>query len=71
MNKPEVIVKRMVSNLKARRKDAKVSQQKMGKILGVHQSAVSRIEKGEQQLSVVQVVRLCQLYGVTFEEFCS
>lgn len=41
-------------NLLRLRKAFKISQQSMGKLLRVHQSAVSRIEKGEQTLSPAQ-----------------
>lgn len=65
---PEVAAERFVKTLRALRKEQKISQDKMGKILRVHQSAVSRIERGEQGLELWQVVRVCQLFGRSFEE---
>lgn len=46
------------------RKTAGISQVDMGKVLDVHQSAVCRIEKGDQSLSPEQLFKLSKLFSV-------
>jgi transcriptional regulator with XRE-family HTH domain len=44
-----------------------VSQQKVGRIAGIHQSAVSRVEKGEQDLSPDQLFALAVYFAVSVD----
>lgn len=55
-------------NLKHLRKNFKISQHTMGLLLRVHQSAVSRIEKGEQTLSPAQFFVLETLFKLPYSE---
>lgn len=55
-------------NLKTIRKDYKVSQATMGSLLKVHQSAISRMEKGEQTISPIQIWVVETVFGVSYDE---
>lgn len=37
--------------------------------LGVQQSVVSKYEDGERRLDILEIRRLCDLFGMTLEEF--
>jgi len=71
MTRSELAAKKFIQNLRALRKAQKISQAKMGEILKVHQSAVSRIESGEQGLALWQVIRVCEYFDLTLEEMAS
>lgn len=46
------------------RKSSGTSQIDLAKILGIHQSAISRIENGEQEISVSQLLIVSRYFGV-------
>lgn len=48
----------IMRNIKKERKKRKISQEKMGEIIGVNQSQYAKYEKGIQSMTVAQ---LCQL----------
>lgn len=56
-------------NLRKLRVARKHSQQFLGEVLGVHQSAISRIEKAEQEISNRQLVIVSNVYGVKIDDF--
>lgn len=47
------------------RKDAQLTQQQVAAKLGVPQSYVSKYEKGERKLDVIEFVALCDVLGVS------
>lgn len=59
------------SNLFHLRRHFKISQQRMALILGLHQSAVSRIEKGEQTATPEHLVTLEMRFGVPMQALLS
>lgn len=58
----------IAKNLRALRLARKHSQTFLAEVIGVHQSAVSRIEKAEQELSNRQLVLVSNLYGPSVDE---
>lgn len=50
------------------RKCAKVSQVELGTILSLHQSAISRIESGQQNLSPYELWLISQHFGVSIDD---
>lgn len=55
--------------LKVLRKEAGMTQVELGEILGQSQSFVTKFERGERRLDIVQLRTLCQKLGVTLPEF--
>lgn len=51
------------------RKVAGVNQVELGKILDLHQSAVSRIEMGDQLLTPRQMILLATFFDISFDDF--
>jgi transcriptional regulator with XRE-family HTH domain len=58
---------RVGANLRRLRTARKLSQAFVGELLGLHQSAVSRVEKAEQELSNQQLVILSDLFGYSVD----
>jgi transcriptional regulator with XRE-family HTH domain len=65
------------ANIRALRKAAEISQTELGQKLGIHQTAICRVERGTQQLSAIEMLKICdivscrmfQLYlGLTVED---
>jgi len=57
------------AKLRKFRSDRQVTQEKMATILGVKQSAVSRIESGVQRLNLSHLEKLCNYYEVSIDFF--
>jgi transcriptional regulator with XRE-family HTH domain len=55
--------------LKAAREEAKVTQVELAKRLKESQSEVSKFERGERRLDVVQLRKWCRALGVELTEF--
>jgi transcriptional regulator with XRE-family HTH domain len=56
--------------LKSLRTDkAQLTQAELSKALGRPQSYVSKYENGERRLDYVEVLEICQVLGVTMDEF--
>lgn len=58
-----------LEHLRATRKAAGLSQEKVAERLGVKQAFISRCELGERRLDIIEVRRFCQAIGIGFEEF--
>jgi transcriptional regulator with XRE-family HTH domain len=61
----------MHETLKRMRKTCKISQVRIGTILGLNQAGVSRIENGTQQVSIEWLMSLSKLYQVDLESMIS
>lgn len=61
--------RQMLRRLRAARRTAGLSQQKVGKVLGMSQSQVSKIERGERRIDPVELKRLARLYGQDISHF--
>jgi transcriptional regulator with XRE-family HTH domain len=55
--------------LKDAREKAGITQVDLAKRLGQTQSFVSKIERGDRRLDIVQLRTLCQVYGITLADF--
>ncbi len=55
--------------LKAAREEAKVSQVELARRLKETQSEISKFERGERRLDVVQLRRWCMALGVSLVDF--
>jgi transcriptional regulator with XRE-family HTH domain len=60
------IVLRLLREL---REAAGITQVELAKTLGQSQSFISKIERGDRRLDLVQLRILCQAYGTTLPEF--
>ena len=58
-----------VTSLRDARTDAKVTQVELAKRLGETQSFVSKCERGERRLDVVELRGWCRALGTTLVEF--
>ncbi len=61
---PVTTEQRIGATLRRLRKAAKVSQHQLAEVLEVHQSAISRIENGEQAILVSQLMVISKFFGV-------
>ena len=55
-------------NIRSLRENAGFTQSNLAKFLGVDQSLISKVEKGERSLSTVMLEKLASLFGVTVEQ---
>ncbi len=60
-----MIDKKIGDNLRTLRENAKYTQTNLSNFLGVDQSLISKIEKGERGLTAEMLEKLASLYGVT------
>lgn len=62
---PDFIARSIGQFIKRTRKKAKVQQTALGELIGLDQSAVSRMEAGKQQLTAVQWFIFCTHFKVS------
>ncbi len=55
--------------LRDARRDAGITQATLGKRLGCTQSFISKCERGERRLDVIEVRRFCDALGLDFPQF--
>lgn len=55
-------------NLRNARKSAKLTQEQLAKELGVNRATVSKYETGEISPSVDQLIKICNILDVSFDE---
>ena len=55
--------------LRAAREAAGLTQAEVAKELGVYATFVSKVESGERRVDVVELSRICQVYGVELVAF--
>ena len=54
---------RMLARLRQARLDAGLTQEEVGKRLGIRQNLVSKMELGERRLDPVELARFAAIYG--------
>ncbi len=59
----------MLRLLKEARQQAGITQVEFARRLKQSQSFVSKIERGDRRIDVVQLRTICQIYGSTLSEF--
>lgn len=57
-----------VARLRKARRQAKISQEAFGELLGKEQSFVSKVETCERRLDVIEAARWCAALGIRLEE---
>lgn len=55
--------------LRKARQDAGLTQEQLAERLGQTQSFISKCERGERRLDVVEIRRICQVMRLSFPEF--
>ena len=50
--------------LKTKRKEKGLSQRKLAQLLEIHHSIIGKIETGERQINVVELIKYCKKLGV-------
>lgn len=60
---------KIYDNIKRLRELKGDKQETVARALGISQSAYSRLENGESDLSITQLVKLCMHYRVGLQEF--
>jgi len=58
-----------LQRLKRARKDAGLSQQDTAKRLGRTQSFVSKCERGERRIDIIELREFCSAIGIDFRQF--
>lgn len=61
--------KGVIERLKQARKEAGLTQIDVAKKLQKSQSYISKVEKGEQRIDVVELNNFCKLYNKSFDYF--
>ena len=59
----------LLALLRAARQEAKLTQNDLAKLLGQSQSFVSKCERGERRLDLVQMRAFCQVFGLSLTAF--
>jgi len=59
----------LISQLKKAREEKSLTQSELAERLGQTQSFVSKVERGERRLDVVELRAFCQSIGITFLTF--
>lgn len=49
------------------RRSKDINQERLGRVLGLHQTAVCRVEKGFQSLTVHEIVKLADFFGMSVD----
>ena len=62
---------KFLDHLKQTRKKASVTQEQLAKSIGQNQSFVSKVERGERRLDLVELRAFCNALGVDFPSFVS
>jgi transcriptional regulator with XRE-family HTH domain len=57
-----------IARLRQIRKQAGISQEAFGELLGKEQSFVSKVETCERRLDVIEAARWCALLGIRLDE---
>lgn len=58
----------ITNRIEQKRRELKMTQTELGKIVGLTQSAVSMIESGERQPSLIIMLRIAAALGCSVEE---
>ena len=59
----------VVQLLRAARKTAGVTQVELAERLGLTQSLLSKMERGDRRLDIIEVRTICRAIGISFPEF--
>ena len=57
-----------IARLRAARKDAGISQKRLGELIGKEQSFVSKVETCERRLDVIEAARWCAALNIRLDE---
>lgn len=60
---------RMLKKLRQARKDARLTQAQAGQAMGVRQTVISKIEKGDRKIDPFELRALALKYGKNMEHF--
>ena len=63
--------KALRTSLKEMRTQSGLTQMQLAEAIGADQSDISKIERGERRLDVVELVYICRAIGITTEAFIS
>ena len=63
------ILKKFGDRVRSLRNKAGISQEKLAKLAEMHRTYVSGIERGERNVSLVNIIRLAKALGVSVSEF--
>ena len=55
--------------LRETRKSAGITQQQMAEMLGTTQSVISKLERGERRVDVVELRQSCKIMGISLIDF--
>jgi transcriptional regulator with XRE-family HTH domain len=62
---------KFLDHLKQTRKNVPITQEQLAKSLGQTQSFISKVERGERRLDLVELRAFCNALGVEFPSFVS
>lgn len=63
MSDKEILLK-IGENLKATRVKKEISQEKLAQLAGVHRNYIGRMERGEQNASILVWIKVCKVLKV-------
>ena len=67
LTRPEY--RHLLAELRKARKEAGLNQTELGLRLGESQSFISKVERGERRLDLVELNAFCKALGVSLEDF--
>ncbi len=59
----------LLGHLRSARIDSNITQVQLAKALGVDQSHISKIERGERRLDIVELREFCRALGISLGDF--
>jgi transcriptional regulator with XRE-family HTH domain len=69
--KPDEVMNRLGSAIRVRREALNVSQEAFADMIEMHRTYYSAIERGEKNLQLSTLLRVCQGLGVKLSEVCT
>jgi len=63
-----LIAKKFGKNLRALRKEASLSQERLADIAGVHRTYIGMIERGEKNITIVNIEKLARALNISISE---
>ena len=67
--KNEKEVERMTTKLKNLRRERRMTQKSLAKVVNISQTSVSKYERGESEPDLEMIIKMSDFFGVTIDEF--